>query len=329
MIWIVTLCLLATFAWFLFNGINERRWVEAHSHDEAVARDEGFLPSFSSVRAKVAPDAEGKVSIREEDSRFARAVAKVQEKTARAGGYLEQKAAAARGDGGRVDSVREEDSFFARASAKVGEVSGRVGEKLDERLARERTKTSRDSAETGAPVATDDGVFGRAVAKVAEKNESLERRAAERAKRRAEERRDKERTAAGSDAPEGGFFDRMVDRVGTQSARLDAKLDERARRARESTDGSAARDLDGDDDFLSRVSAKVGRRINEADERIVAKSRELVNRDKRSGTDGTGAPTAVTSAPAPSAPSDDGAAKPVTSAPVPPASDGGAGPKGD
>jgi len=49
MIWITTLCLLAVFAWLLFNGLNERRWVQAHSHDETVASDEGLLPSLSSV----------------------------------------------------------------------------------------------------------------------------------------------------------------------------------------------------------------------------------------------------------------------------------------
>lgn len=49
MIWITTLCLLAVFAWLLFNGLNERRWVQAHAHDETVASDEGLLPSFSSA----------------------------------------------------------------------------------------------------------------------------------------------------------------------------------------------------------------------------------------------------------------------------------------
>ena len=297
MIWIVTLCLLATFAWFLFNAINERRWVEAHSHDEAVASDEGFLPSFSSVRAKVAPDAEGKVSISQENSRFARAVAKVQEKTAKAGDYLERKASEGRGDGSRTGSVTEEDSLFARTAAKVGAASEKVGAKLDERMRRERERPVRDPAETGAPVATDDGLFGRAVAKVAGGNEAFERRAAERAKRRAEERRAREAAPDGERG--GGVFEKMVAKVDAQSAKLDAKLDERARRARDVPEGTSATRLDGEEDFLTRVSAKVGRRINEADERIVAKSREFVNRD----TPDKGAePRAVRSAPAGPAP---------------------------
>ena len=49
MIWITSLCLLAVFAWLVFNGLNERRWVQAHAHDETVASDEGLLPSLSSL----------------------------------------------------------------------------------------------------------------------------------------------------------------------------------------------------------------------------------------------------------------------------------------
>lgn len=278
MIWIVTLCLLATFAWFLFNAINEKRWVDAHSHDEAVARDQGFLPSFSSVKSAVSSDADGKVSLSQENTRLARAVAKVQEKTAKASGYIERKAAEGRGDGTRPASVRDEDSFFGRTAAKVAGASDAIGSKLDERMRKASERTSR-SDEPGA----DDGVFGRAVAKVAGANRSLEERAAERAKRNAERTRERER-APGDGAAKGGagFFDRMVDKVGTQSARLDAKLDARAERARESGEASGP-GLARDDDFLSRASARIGARINEADERIVEKSRDLVNRDKKGG----------------------------------------------
>lgn len=280
MIWIVTLCLLATFCWFLFNALNEKRWVEAHSHDEAVARDEGFLPSFSAMKTRMSSDADGKVSISQENSRFARAVAKVQEKTATVGAYLERRAAEGRGDGTRPGSIRDEDGFFARTAAKVAAGSEKVGAKLDERARRERRRTAKSPDETGAPVATDDGVFGRAVAKVAEGNERMEERVAERAKRRADDTRSRE-----GQSSEGTFFDRMVDKVGSQSARLDAKLDAQARKAR--ADGAQGTGLDGDDDFVSRVSARVGRRINEIDEKIVDASKVAVGKAGSLGTGGS------------------------------------------
>lgn len=32
-------------AWLVINGLNEMRWVQAHSHDEEVASDKGIIPS--------------------------------------------------------------------------------------------------------------------------------------------------------------------------------------------------------------------------------------------------------------------------------------------
>lgn len=57
MIWIATLCLLAIAAWLFFNALNEMRWVQAHSHDETVASDEGLLPSFTAMTRSIAPAA--------------------------------------------------------------------------------------------------------------------------------------------------------------------------------------------------------------------------------------------------------------------------------
>ncbi|MGK0321637.1 MAG: hypothetical protein ACI9JP_003831, partial [Granulosicoccus sp.] len=55
MIWITTLCLLAVALWLFFNALNERRWVEAHSHDETVASDEGLLPSLTGLTKTANP----------------------------------------------------------------------------------------------------------------------------------------------------------------------------------------------------------------------------------------------------------------------------------
>ena len=57
MIWIATLCLLAIAVWLFFNALNERRWVESHSHDETVASDEGLLANFTAL-TRTAPASE-------------------------------------------------------------------------------------------------------------------------------------------------------------------------------------------------------------------------------------------------------------------------------
>jgi len=88
MIWIATICLLAIAAWLFFNALNERRWVQAHSHDETVASDEGLLPNFTAMTRSGSAAVGGLVSMDQENKRVANAISKVQEKTSNYGGKL-------------------------------------------------------------------------------------------------------------------------------------------------------------------------------------------------------------------------------------------------
>ena len=242
MIWIATLCLLAIAAWLFFNALNERRWVEAHSHDETVASDPGILPDFSRLSARLHPD--GKVSIDQEDSGFARAVAKVREKTEKASEKIEKRAAEARE---RDDG----ETFFGRAVAKIGGRVNAMDDKLDARAKRAA------SAPSGS-ITEESSLFGRATARVNRKQEEYGLRLHERAASRAAEP-----AASRSARDDDGFFGRMVNRVSGQLDRVEGKMDARAERARSA-----------DEDFMTRTSAKVGGKINEIDEKIVDKSRD-------------------------------------------------------
>ena len=242
MIWIATLCLLAIAAWLFFNALNERRWVESHSHDETVASDPGILPDLSRLTARSSTD--GKVSIEQEDSPFARAVAKVREKTEKASAKIEERASRARE---RDDG----ETFFGRAVAKIGGGVNAMDDKLDARA-------KRASDTRGGSIAEEDSLFGRITARVDRKQEEYGRRVHERAASRAAEP-----TASRSVRDDGGFFGRMVNRVSGQLDRVEGKMDARAERARSA-----------DEDFMTRTSAKVGGKINEIDEKIVDKSRD-------------------------------------------------------
>lgn len=44
-----SLILLFIVAWLFFNALNEKRWVDAHRHDETVAADPGILPDLSQI----------------------------------------------------------------------------------------------------------------------------------------------------------------------------------------------------------------------------------------------------------------------------------------
>jgi len=83
MIWIATLCLLAVTGWLVLNALNERQWVEDHSHDETVAADPGFLPDMGKVSKRVS-DVKQQLSLEDDDTKLSRAVSKVQTSTGRA-----------------------------------------------------------------------------------------------------------------------------------------------------------------------------------------------------------------------------------------------------
>lgn len=55
---LASLILLFIVAWLFFNALNEKRWVDAHMHDETVAADPGILPDVSEFSANLRQRAE-------------------------------------------------------------------------------------------------------------------------------------------------------------------------------------------------------------------------------------------------------------------------------
>lgn len=150
MIWITTICLLLVFAWLLFNGLNERRWVKAHSHDESVASDEGLLYNLSA--RKNSGTAEGGTASADEQSLFGRTVARVSESSAKFDQRLREKINTASNDpASGPDDDATAGNFVARTTRKVAQRSDDLG-----KLVAERAKSM-----TG-----DEGVFGNMSGKV-------------------------------------------------------------------------------------------------------------------------------------------------------------------
>ena len=265
MIWIATLCLLALIAWLFLNALNERRWVEAHSHDESVAADKGILPDFSNITAKMKEASDGRVSLDHEDSRFARAVKKVQEKSVGVSERLERRAAEGRE---RDDG----DTFFGRMVEKIGGAATRLDDRLEERMKRQASGETRSVTE-------ENSFFGRATARVNRKQEEYGQRMRERVERKAAS---DQPAGEGSRADEG-VFGRMVDKVSGRLDRVERRLDDQAAKARgdkETSRAEAAVAGGGEDneDFLIRASRRIGTRINEIDEKIVEKSKTATDK---------------------------------------------------
>lgn len=256
MIWISTLCLLAIAAWLFFNAMNERRWVEAHSHDETVASDEGLIPGFSSRTGS--SGGTGKVSIDQEDSGFARAVAKVQNTTSKYGEKLETKIAAAKSG--------DDDTLFGRTVTRVGESAQKMDRKLDEKLksASRMVNTSKDA------LTAEGNLLDRAKHKVSATSDDMGRRMSEMAARRAESR---EASGSSDSSP----LDRIVGGVSGGISKMESKLDEQIAKGRAHV---ASRRSDGpQEDLLSRVTAKVGSTVSELDKKLIRKNKGSDNSD--------------------------------------------------
>ena len=172
MIWICTLCLLFVAAWLFFNALNEKRWVEAHSHDESVASDEGLFGGFSLRTGTGATGVDGKVSIDQENTRFARAVSKVKNQTTVWGDKLiESKVSAARIKDGeqRPSSIREENTLFGRAVARVSGAADRREQKFGDSM----SSSSHQGDATGSSSGSSEGLVARTSRKVAAKSDEV------------------------------------------------------------------------------------------------------------------------------------------------------------
>ena len=95
----------ALIAWLVINGLNEMRWVQAHSHDEEVAADPGIIPSkddLKNVRSKLKEKTQNAMA---EDGVLGRAKIKAQDSMKEDGilGKAKQKVQ----DGGYLDKAKE------------------------------------------------------------------------------------------------------------------------------------------------------------------------------------------------------------------------------
>ena len=256
MIWISTLCLLFIAAWLFFNALNEKRWVEAHSHDESVASDEGLLGGFS-LRTGTGPTGvNGKVSIDQENTRFARAVSKVKNQTTVWGDKLiESKVSEARIKDGekRPSSVREENTLFGRAVARV---SGSA-DRREQQFAEKMKSASHDGNLSDSSDGSTEGLVARTTRKVANKSDEISQMVASGAKNLSQSLSDKR-----SDSEDAGMFEKAVSKVSGGLDRIDAKADSRRAQSRRNTETK-------DSDPVSRASSKISDKISQMSDKKV------------------------------------------------------------
>lgn len=262
MIWICTFSLLFLAAWLFFNAVNERRWVQAHSHDATVASDEGLLPSFTLLTGTGSMGGDSKVSIGQENSGFAKAVSKVQEKTAKLGDYFESKVAASRisDPDQRPRSITDEDTFFGRAVASIGEKTAPMGAKLDIKVKEASSMIKRRAA----GFTHDESAFARASRQVAATSDEISKRVASGAK-----------NLAGSYAEtqfakeQSSLFGKVVGKVSGSMEKIESKFEAKMAKAKP----TAAEE----GDLMTRVASKVGKKVNEMDSKLDSANKNVAS----------------------------------------------------
>jgi len=136
MIWIITLFLIALFAWFLLNGLSEKQWVDAHMHDETVASDKGLFASFTALGDGDGEDKVGNVmqNLKKKSSEASSALGeKISDaRQSDTAGKMREKTSGIRD---RVrNEVKNEDGMFNKIKNNVSDKVDRVGKKVDEKI---------------------------------------------------------------------------------------------------------------------------------------------------------------------------------------------------
>ncbi len=254
MIWITTLCLLAVALWLFFNALNERRWVEAHSHDETVASDEGLLPSLTSLTGTAkSTSSETGTPNGGLETPLNRATAKLQEGGEKLGEQLKvakQSATQMYEKAKQPEGALGENSAVGRAATKAREQASRLNQKLDEKM------KSASSLTTGSGENGEQSFLQKAAATSGDLTQKVAKKVADSADGLVGKT-----NAAG----EEGVLSKIAGKVSTGMHAVENKMDQVA--AKRTSQAPA-------EDLVSDVSAKVSSTVNTLDEKIVDSTRQ-------------------------------------------------------
>lgn len=244
MIWITTLLMLVIAAVFVREALREKRQYLELGKDPETMADEGL---FMETVGKLAPAKNDPApTLQEDDSLFAgltRRVASAENPVSR---LMEKKS--------HSSSQATNDGLFDRVNQKISGVLDSADNKLDGVRQRAGEKT----ANTGLI-----DRIGGAVARAEGKIDSMVSR----------------KTQRMADSDEAGLVNtdsRMGKLVSGVSKRLD-KVETRIERKLEATREHRSEDSQ-DTDIVSRIATKIGRRVDDIDDKLVAGTRKLTER---------------------------------------------------
>jgi len=146
-----TLVFLMLAAWLLINGLNEKRWVEDHSHDELVAQDKGFFPDLSRVFPN--KEADGSSLVEQTGDKLKSTAGEIKNRSASLSKNLQQRAADENDTLGTLVAKTRSGTHKAveaggEWSQKIAQKSGELGKKAAEASGPMRSKMT----EEGTPI---------------------------------------------------------------------------------------------------------------------------------------------------------------------------------
>jgi hypothetical protein len=142
--WLVSLILIGIIVWLFMNALNEKQWVDAHSHDDEVASDPGLFGSFTDATGTGSGPSLGDGSNKE---KLQNAAAGVKQKTAQTGEMLGEKLAAARNSdmagqlkdktsdlSKQVKTKLDDSDIFHKIKDNVKKGADKLGEQVDAKI---------------------------------------------------------------------------------------------------------------------------------------------------------------------------------------------------
>lgn len=258
MIWITTLCLLAVALWLFFNALNERRWVEAHSHDETVASDEGLLPSLTSMTKTASPHAGSGTP----DARPSQPLERAAETLKTGAGKVGKQVNDARKSAAEIyerarqsDGALGENSTAARLATKTREKASVLNQKLDAGMKSVSSLTTNSSDGNGGSFRDKAAATS---SNVKQKIGDVTQKVAQGVKHSAENLTGKTNASG-----EESVISKVAGKVSDGMSAVTQKLDHAA--ARRATHASQ-------DDLVAKVSSNVNAEVDKVNNKIVGQN---------------------------------------------------------
>ena len=134
MFFLAFIFLVALIVWLVMNGLNEMRWVQAHSHDDEVAADQGIIPSMADLSNAGGKIKEKTHAAMQQDGALGKAKQKAQDALKEDGalGKAKQKAQDAFKEDGALGKAKQKAQDAMKEDGALGKAKQKAQDAMKE-----------------------------------------------------------------------------------------------------------------------------------------------------------------------------------------------------